>query len=78
MADVIYRTAKALFDQNKDNGALRLLGVGISDLVPANDADRVGDLLDPDANRRAGAERAADKIRARFGPDSIVKGRSLR
>ncbi|MDH5799104.1 MAG: DNA polymerase IV, partial [Paracoccaceae bacterium] len=76
MADVIYRTARGLFDHTKDPGALRLLGVGISDLVPAMDADRVGDLLDPEARLRAGAERAADKIRARFGPDAILKGRS--
>jgi DNA polymerase-4 len=52
--------------------------VGISDLCGADAADRSGDLLDPQAARRAGAERAADAIRARFGPDAIVKGRSLR
>jgi DNA polymerase-4 len=38
----------------------------------------LGDLLDPDAQRRAKAERATDAIRAKFGPDAIVKGRSLR
>ena len=27
---------------------------------------------------RAAAERATDAIRARFGPDAIVKGRALR
>jgi len=36
------------------------------------------DLLEQDAKRRAKAERATDKIRARFGKDAIVKGRSLR
>ena len=40
--------------------------------------DRSGDLLDPQATRRAGAERATDTIRAKFGPDAIVKGRALR
>jgi DNA polymerase-4 len=52
--------------------------VGLSDLVAAAEADRAGDLLDPDAPRRAGAERATDAIRARFGPDAILKGRALR
>jgi DNA polymerase-4 len=55
-----------------------LIGVGISDLTSAQDADREGDLLDPDAGRRANAERATDKIRAKFGSDAIKKGRALR
>ncbi|HSG35818.1 MAG TPA: DNA polymerase IV [Paracoccaceae bacterium] len=78
LADTIYRTARSLFDQVGAEGPYRLLGVGISDLGPAKDADREGDLLDPNAGRRAEAERAADKIRAKFGKDAIVKGRSLR
>ncbi|TNF22260.1 MAG: DNA polymerase IV [Rhodobacteraceae bacterium] len=78
MADTIYRTARALFDAVGDNGPYRLLGCGISQLVPAGEADRAPDLLDPGAARRAGAERATDAIRARFGPDAILKGRALR
>ncbi len=78
LADTIYRTARGLFDQVGAEGPYRLLGIGISDLVAAKDADREGDLLDPGAGRRAEAERAADKIRAKFGKDAIVKGRSLR
>ena len=54
------------------------LGVGISELTPATDADREGDLLDPDASRRAEAERALDRIKTRFGTDAILKGRALR
>jgi DNA polymerase-4 len=34
--------------------------------------------LDPEAGKRAKAERAADAIRARFGQDAIIKGRALR
>ena len=52
--------------------------VGIADLAPEDQADLSGDLLDPGAARRAKAERATDAIRARFGPDAIVKGRALR
>ncbi|SLN36390.1 DNA polymerase IV [Pseudooctadecabacter jejudonensis] len=78
LADTIYRTARGLFDQVGDQGPYRLLGVGISDLVPAGDADREGDLLDPDAGKRAEAERAADAIREKFGTDAILKGRALR
>lgn len=78
MADRIYRTARALMDQTSEKGPFRLLGVGLSDIMPAEGADRSGDLLDPQAATRARAERASDAIRARFGPDAILKGRSLR
>ena len=78
LADRIYRTARNLFDQVGDRGPYRLLGVGISEVTSADDADREGDLLDPDANKRAAAEHAADKIREKFGEDAIIKGRALR
>lgn len=78
MADTVYRTARGLFDQVGDQGPYRLLGCGLSDLIGAEDADRSSDLLDPQAKRRGEAERATDAIRARFGPDAILKGRALR
>ena len=78
MADTIYRVARSLYDAAGNTGPFRLIGVGISDLTSAHDADREGDLLDPDASRRANAERATDKIRAKFGTDAIKKGRALR
>ncbi|MBP0484393.1 DNA polymerase IV [Sagittula salina] len=78
MADTLYRAARGLFDQVPEPGPWRLIGVGLSDLVPASMADRLPDLLDPHAATRAKAERAADEIRARFGNDAILKGRALR
>ena len=78
MADTIYRVARSLYDAAGNTGPFRLIGVGISDLTSAHDADREGDLLDPDAGRRANAERATDQIRAKFGNDAIKKGRALR
>ncbi|MFN3641521.1 MAG: DNA polymerase IV [Gemmobacter sp.] len=78
IADRIYRTARTLLDQTPERGPFRLIGVALSDLGPEALADAGGDLLDPGAGRRAAAERAADAIRARFGPQAIVKGRSLR
>lgn len=78
MADVLYRTARGLFDQVGQEGPYRLIGVGLSDLVPATQADLSGDLLDPKAGQRAKAERATDAIRARFGADAILKGRAMR
>lgn len=78
MADKIYRTARALLDQVGNEGPYRLLGCGISELVPADQADDTGDLLDPQAGKRAEAERASDAIRKRFGKGAILKGRALR
>ena len=78
MTDTIYRRVRDLFDQLDDLGPYRLIGCGLSDIVPAETADQSGDLLDPDAVRRGAAERATDRIRARFGSDAIIKGRSLR
>lgn len=78
LADTLYREARALFDQTPDPGPFRLIGVGLSQLCTAADADLSADLLDPGAAARAGAERATDAIRARFGEGAIVKGRSLR
>jgi len=78
IADRIYRTAKALFDQVANEGPFRLVGVGISQIGPADNADSGGDLLDPTSRAREGAERASDAIRERFGKDAIIKGRALR
>ncbi len=78
LADTVYRNARALFDQVGDEGPYRLIGCGLSHLGAADGADISGDLLDPNAQKRSAAERATDKIRARFGNDAILKGRALR
>ncbi len=78
LADTLYRQAAALLREMPPGTAWRLVGVGLSDLIPATGADRTGDLLDPDAERRARAERATDAIRSRFGDAAILRGRALR
>lgn len=78
LADAIWRTAEALLRELAPRAPFRLLGVGLSELSPASGRDPAGDLLDPGAARRAAAERATDAIRAKFGADAIIKGRTLR
>ncbi|WP_374375035.1 DNA polymerase IV [Tabrizicola sp.] len=78
LTDRIYRAARDLFDHAGTKGPFRLIGVGISDLAPEDQADLSGNLLDPNATRRAAAERATDAIRAKFGAEAIIKGRALR
>ena len=77
-ADRIYRTARALMNNAEKEGPFRLIGVGISQIVDAAEADRAPDLLDPNAGKRVQVEKATDEIRKRFGSKAILKGRSLR
>ena len=78
MADRIYTNARQMLNTVIDKGPFRLIGVGISHLTPAAEADHYMDLLEQDAAKRAKAERATDAIRERFGKDAILKGRALR
>ena len=78
LADRVYRVARALLSQIPAGQAYRLIGAGLSDLCAASQAERSGDLLDPQAHQRGAAERATDKIRKKFGEDAILKGRALR
>lgn len=77
LAEVIYRVGAPLLIKEADGTAFRLLGIGISHLSEAEFADPP-DMLDPEATRRANAERAMDRVRARFGTDAIIKGRGLK
>jgi DNA polymerase-4 len=82
IADRLHAVASSLLEAQQSvrpgPGPFRLIGLGLSDLCEARLADTTADLLDPAAARRAEAERATDRIRARFGPDAIFRGRALR
>jgi DNA polymerase IV len=78
LADVIWRAAEPLLDQSVREGPFRLIGVGLSDLLPLSGPGFSADLLDSAAPARAKAEAAMDVLRARFGSDAVIKGRSLR
>lgn len=75
LADTLFRVSTDLLDKEPDNVRYRLIGAGYSVLEDAV-AD-AGDLLDPNALKRAAAERAMDAARAKFGDAAIVKGRML-
>ncbi|HUD52024.1 DNA polymerase IV [Parvibaculum sp.] len=77
LAEVIYRIGAPLLAKEADGTAFRLLGIGLSQLGEGDLADPP-DMLDPAATRRAVAERAMDKVRAKFGADAIIKGRGIR
>jgi DNA polymerase-4 len=77
LSDVIFRVACALLRGEATGTPYRLLGVGLSQIRPSAECDPP-DLLDASAGRRAAAEHAMDRVRAKFGKDSVRKGRSLR
>lgn len=77
LADSLFRATRPLLATvlAQEGGAFRLIGAGYTDLAPDDGRDPAGDLLDPGARTRAGAERAVDAIRARFGATAIARGR---
>jgi DNA polymerase IV len=77
LADRIFRTAREALKREADGTAFRLLGVGLSGICAAGECDP-GDLVDRGAGKRAAAERAMDKVRAKFGGEAVGKGRGLR
>ena len=78
MADRLYRTAAPMLQRDMGAAPFRLIGLGLTDLSSLRLPEAADDLLDPAEGRRLIAEAAADRIRARFGQDSIKFGRSLR
>ncbi len=78
LADSIYHHTRAMLERELDQGPFRLIGVGLSHIDTARDADSIPDLLDPTAPQRSASEAATDKIRRKFGDRAIVKGRALR
>jgi len=77
LADRIFRTAQAALKREADGTRFRLLGVGLSNLSAAEGADPLS-LIDTQSDKRAAAERAMDKIRAKFGGEAVGTGRAFK
>jgi DNA polymerase IV len=70
LAAKIFACGRELLARETDGTKFRLIGIGVSALMPAAGGD-FADLID---RRTADAELAIDRLRARFGDDAIVKG----
>jgi DNA polymerase-4 len=70
LAAKIFACGRELLARETNGTRYRLIGIGVSALVPAAPGD-FADLID---RRAADAERAVDRLRARFGDDAVVKG----
>jgi len=77
LADRIYRTGADLLAREIDGRAFRLIGIGVSELETARNADPA-DLLEPERAKRAQAELAVDRLRGKFGDRSVELGLTFR
>jgi DNA polymerase-4 len=70
LAGRIFAASRGLLEHQADGTRYRLLGVGVSALASADEADPA-DLVD---GRSALAEHAVDNVRARFGEGAVIRG----
>jgi len=73
LAARIFTAGRDLLSREADGTRFRLIGIGVSHLVDAGNADPA-DLVDEKALRVAAAERALDRLREKFGRKAVVKG----
>lgn len=73
LADRIFQTGLDLLKREVDGTPFRLLGIGVSDLTDVARADPP-DLVDQNAQKRALAETAIDRLRDKFGKTAVETG----
>ncbi|EFO29317.1 DNA polymerase IV [Roseibium sp. TrichSKD4] len=73
LADKIFRNGVDLLEKEADGRRFRLLGIGVNDLAPGEQADPQ-DLVDEQAERRGKAERAMDALKDKFGTEAVELG----
>eukprot|EP00903_Cladosiphon_okamuranus_P001458 g1456.t1 len=73
LADRIFSAGVDLLAAETDGRRFRLIGIGVSDLETAEQADPQ-DLVDPNAERRKNAELAVDRLRDKFGKSAVELG----
>jgi DNA polymerase IV len=77
LAHRLFEAAKPLLHREATGAAFRLIGIGISHLA---EIESPGEALSLDQRTRAltNAEKAIDRIRAKFGKDAVDKGLALK
>ena len=77
LADRIFRVAREALRARPTAPPIACSASASATSAPASDCDP-DDLVDDGAGKRAAAERAMDKVRAKFGGEAVGKGRSAR
>jgi DNA polymerase-4 len=75
-ARILFQVTRELLAQELDGRAFRLIGAGIADLAETDVAP--SDLFVSDESKARVKEGAMDRIRARFGADAVISGRTLK
>ena len=73
LATRIFNAARECLEKEADGTPFRLIGVGVSALTEASEADH-GDLADTRTTRDKAREAAVDSLRKKFGGDAVVRG----
>jgi len=73
LAAKIFDAGRELLARETGSTRFRLIGIGVSALAPAQDADPA-DLVDQHGKRSAAAEHAVDRLREKFGQAAVVRG----
>lgn len=76
LANKIFFAGRELLAREVDGTKFRLIGIGVSMLASADGADPP-DLIDQHGQRAAAAEQAVDRLRAKFGRDAVIMGRTI-
>ena len=76
LAAKIFAAGRELLARETDGTKFRLIGIGVSALASAEEADPA-DLVDVSGRRNAAAEHAVDALRAKFGRDAVIRGIAL-
>jgi DNA polymerase IV len=76
LAAKIFTAGRELLARETDGTKFRLIGIGVSALAGAEEADPA-DLVDVSGRRNAAAEHAVDALRAKFGRDAVIRGIAL-
>ncbi len=78
MARTAFDEGRKMLEREMDGRKFRLIGIGYSDLTPADKLVPQEDFFGGDRKRLIAREEAVDSIRTRFGDHSIGAGRSLK
>jgi DNA polymerase IV len=73
LAAKIFDAGRELLARETGATRFRLIGIGVSTLAPAEDADPA-DLVDHRGQRSAAAEHAVDRLREKFGQSAVIRG----
>ena len=76
LAGKIFAAGRELLARETGATRFRLIGIGVSTLAGAQDADPA-DLVDQRGRRSAAAEHAVDRLREKFGRNAVIRGIAL-